>query len=509
MSSLSPEKTLGQMIMPRLDFREGNPVPLARRLLAEPGVGGFIVFGGDTDRVSAAVSELQSASDYPLFFGIDAERGVGQIVEGGELFPFAMSLGAAASPELARELGREIACGMRALGLNMLFAPVVDVNTEPLNPIINVRSFGDDPALVAALGRAFIEGAQSAGVIACAKHFPGHGAASVDSHVSLPTLDLSRRSLDAVHLPPFRAAIEAGVGSVMLAHIVPGALDPAGHPATLSGPTVRGLLREELGYAGLVLTDSFRMEALAGLGAEGELAARAIAAGVDIVLDPVDTVGLHGYLCAEAAKGAIAGEVLEVACNRIAAAKGAMPPRGEGPVPVRSEAQALRDEIARRSVCMIDGGSVRWERATVFVLDVTGRGEGGGRAFVLRLEELGVETSVRHVRGSSGVADTLAGVPAPCVFVVCTGVAGWERHTVLPAHMRELLARARGLGCPKALVSLGSPYVVEGMSGFDAVLLGFDTLDEVQRAAAEVLVGARAAVGRCPVKLPPGGARDD
>jgi beta-N-acetylhexosaminidase len=179
-SNLNMAQKIGQVIMPRIDFNDPNSLPLAKRLVKECEVGGFIIFNGKRDIVTETTRELQAVSEIPLLFGCDAERGLGQIVSDMTLFPFTMSLGAARDEELVYNQAHFIAHEMKECGLNLLFAPVADVNTNPDNPIINIRSYGDEYALVSRLCVAFIKGCQENGVLACAKHFPGHGRTGVD-----------------------------------------------------------------------------------------------------------------------------------------------------------------------------------------------------------------------------------------------------------------------------------------------------------------------------------------
>ena len=252
---------------------------------------GFIIFNGDLEQVRETTRRLASLSELPLFFGCDVERGLGQRVSGATLFPFAMAQGAIDDEELLRRQAVITAREMKYCGLNLAFAPVLDVNTEPLNPIINVRAFSDDPALVSRLGGIFAETMQKEGVLACGKHFPGHGATLEDSHARLPRVEKPLKQLMESDIAPFREAIAKRLHCVMPAHVSFPALDPLGVPATLSEPILCGLLREKLGFSGLVVSDSFMMDALGGEKREEENILVALSCGVDIVLDPRDPEG--------------------------------------------------------------------------------------------------------------------------------------------------------------------------------------------------------------------------
>jgi beta-glucosidase len=260
--------------------------------LAE-GVGGVILLGGSAAELRLRTRQLAAWSDQPLLLCADVEEGVGQRFEGASWL--APPLGVARihrhDPQTARELaeryGRCTGREARALGLNWVLGPVCDVNNNPANPVINVRAWGEDPEVVGGLTTAFLKGVQAEGVLACAKHFPGHGDTAVDSHLNLPVLPHSRARLEAIELPPFRQAIAAGVASVMTAHLLLPELDGE-LPATLSPQVLSQLLRHDLAFDGLVVTDALVMEAIAARHGPGEAAVLALEAGADLVLMPAD-----------------------------------------------------------------------------------------------------------------------------------------------------------------------------------------------------------------------------
>ena len=235
---------------------------------------------GDALAIATLLNRLQRASALPLLFTADFEGGAGYIVDGATRLPRAMALGATRDVGLAERAGRLGAGEGRALGVHVDFYPVVDVNVNPQNPVINIRSFGEDPELVARMATAYMRGIQQGGMLATAKHFPGHGDTATDTHLDLAVVDHPRARLDAVELVPFRAAIAAGVDAVMSSHIRLPALDATeGLPATLSRPILTGLLRQELGFAGLVFTDSMSMHAISKRFTPEQAAAMAVAGG--------------------------------------------------------------------------------------------------------------------------------------------------------------------------------------------------------------------------------------
>ena len=291
-----------------------------RRLLNE-GVGGVILLGGSAAELSLRCRQLRAWADQPLLLCADVEEGVGQRFEGASWLAPPLSLGRLHRREpqravaLAERYGHCIGREARAVGLNWLLAPVVDVNNNPANPVINVRAWGEDPATVSTLASAFMRGAGAEGVLCCAKHFPGHGDTHQDSHLELPRLDHDRPRLEAVELPPFRALISAGVPAVMTAHLLLPALDRE-RPATLSAPLLTDLLRRQLGFTGLVVTDALVMEGIAAHWPAGEAAVLALEAGADLVLMPVDAEAAIDAISAALQSGRLSRQRLEASRQR-------------------------------------------------------------------------------------------------------------------------------------------------------------------------------------------------
>jgi beta-N-acetylhexosaminidase len=262
-----------------------------KALVREFGVGGIVLFArnvAEPEQVAELVRELQAAArdaghERPLFVAVDQEGGrVARLREPWTLWPAARAVGRAGSEELSEQVGRALASELSACGIRWDFAPCVDVDTNPRNPVIGDRSFGDDPDLVGRLGAAMIRGLQGGGVAASAKHFPGHGDTELDSHHELPAVDHSRSRLEDVELRPFRAAIAAGVASVMTSHILVRELD-AERPATLSPAVIGGLLRKDLGWTGVVVTDDLEMKAVAARHTPARIAVMAAQAGCDLM----------------------------------------------------------------------------------------------------------------------------------------------------------------------------------------------------------------------------------
>jgi beta-glucosidase-like glycosyl hydrolase len=279
--------------------------------LARDGVAGFLIFGGDDELLPQFLKSLRESAGRPLLLMTDAERGVGQQVLGCLDLPPLLAVGATLSEERAYQHGRTTAIEARAMGINMVLAPVADVLSLPSNPILGNRSFGSNPELVARQVAAWIAGSQEQGVLACAKHFPGHGHTAGDSHAELPAVAADKALLEQRELKPFQAAVRAGVGAIMTAHVVYPALDASPQlPATLSRKILVDLLRDEMGFGGLVLSDALIMEGLlvAGGGdriSEAEAAVRCVAAGCDLLLHPTDPYEVASVLEKAAAEGRI------------------------------------------------------------------------------------------------------------------------------------------------------------------------------------------------------------
>ena len=254
------------------------------------GVGGFILFGGPSEHVVALTEDLQTRSRVPLLIGADLERGAGQQFAGETALPPLAGIASLEDVQAIRRAAAVTAREARELGINWIYAPDCDLDVEPNNPIIGTRSFGSDPERVGEFAAAWIDACQAEGVLASAKHFPGHGRTTSDSHKELPSVDVSAETLRNNDLIPFRRAIERGVASVMSAHVAFPALDPSGAPGTLSKPILTDLLRQQLQFTGLVVTDALIMEGVLG-GGEAEAVIRALDAGCDCLLYPSDIVG--------------------------------------------------------------------------------------------------------------------------------------------------------------------------------------------------------------------------
>lgn len=343
--ALSLAQQVAQMVIIRasghlFDHQIQYPIwePPAARLqywLHELGVGGVILLGGSAAEVGLRTQQLQSWANIPLLIAADVEEGVGQRFAGAVWFPPPMAIGAIAMQDLdtalayAHQFGAATAQEALAIGINWVLAPVVDVNNNPANPVINVRAWGETPEIVSQLTVEFIRGAQRYPVLTAAKHFPGHGDTAVDSHLELPLIEHDKTRLEAVELPPFQSAIAAGVDAVMTAHLkIP--LWDLEAPATLSRPILTQLLRQQLNFSGLIVTDALVMGAITQQYGPNEAAVRAVEAGADILMMPADPEGAIEAICAAVETGRIAATQIQASLERIWQAKQKVQPSPSG-----------------------------------------------------------------------------------------------------------------------------------------------------------------------------------
>lgn len=501
---------VGQMFM--VDFTGFQPITEVERLIADEGVGGVILFDkniSEPRQVATLTNTLQeiarAAGRPPILISVDQEGGpVARLRMGATHFPSAMAFGGARSEALAASAAGITARELRALGLHMNMAPVLDVNNNPANPVIGVRSYGEDPALVARLGTAAIRAMQASGVLATAKHFPGHGDTSQDSHVSLPTVPHARPRLDAVELAPFRAAIRAGVGAILTAHVVFTALDPD-QPASLS-PAVMALLRDQLGFSGIVVTDSMAMRAISDRLPPGEAAVRAVHAGTDLVL-------ACGPLDAQR-------EALEAVRRAVSA----------GRVPAdRVAASAERVLGVKRRLGLIDRAIVSVDEVETrvglpahlavadHVVDAAATLVRDPRNIIplapTRISVAGwdgdtktAEGLVRALRGVGRDAEVVPvdrlealGAGAALVVPINTGPgpAGAEARARIQSVVRAALSRG-----PVVAIATGAPYVLASVPEEAACLAVYGADPASLGAAARILAGTVQPRGSLPVTLP-------
>ncbi len=528
LATLSVEEKVGQVLMPWLagDYSAFDSDAFARALawVDSTQIGGLIIsFASSASPLDAALklNALQQRSRLPLLVAADLEYGVGMRLAGGTAFPMAMAFGATGSELDAYELGRVTAIEARAVGIHWTFSPVGDLNNNPLNPIINTRSFGEDPDDVSKLVGAYVRGANEHGLYTTVKHFPGHGDTGTDSHLELPVLPGCWDRLNRLELVPFRAAIKAGATAVMVAHIVY-ACGAAGDslPATLSPPVTTGILRDSLGFQGLVVTDALTMGAIINRFGPGESAVQAFLAGSDMLLMPADLNWARAAMLAAVDSGRISPERLDASVRRVLELKIGAGLFSRRTVSVDSiplvvgqkPFQNLADDIAQRALTLVTRGPIdqyRAQRGRVAVItyaEETNLGMGG--TLVGELRARGETVTTFRIYPPSGAASydsaraLIRGSPR-VIFASSVRPIAWRGHVALPDSLARLI-QATTTQKPTMLVSFGSPYLLNQIPDFQGgYLLAWSDAPAAERAVARALTGEAAIRGRSPVQLSP------
>ena len=534
LKKMTLREKLGQMLMPYyfgvFTSTESSAYKDLLHQVEENHVGGFIIgtirgpLGIERSQVYPAAiitNELQRHAKVPLLIGADFESGTGMRLDEGTNFPSAMAIGATGDPKLAYTAGKVTALEARAAGIHWIFAPDADVNDNPLNPIINIRSFGEDPQQVAQFAAQFIRGVEENGGMATAKHFPGHGDVSVDSHLSLPIVPDDRAELERNELVPFRAAISAGVSSIMPGHLAVPALEPdVTVPASLSPKILTGLLREEMKFHGLIVTDAMDMGGVTSLYPPGEAAVRAVEAGADVVLQPpVPDAALAGLERA-VKSGRISQKRIDDSVRRILQAKARMglDKKSLVDIPRLNEKFALpqfaadAQNIADRGVSLLRNfdqlvpvDAARPLRVLLVSLSADPDAYPGGtveseiRWRVDSLKALRADTQFVH-------ANTLK-LPAPDTYDIAIAalfvrVSDRKGNVSFPDEQRAFVDQLLATGKPCAVLSFGSPYLISTFPAARDWIGEFSTNDVSQRAAVRALFGQVAIEGHIPVTVP-------
>ena len=548
------EEKIGQLISVGINAtylnQDSDAYRELRRQVEENKIGGIILFRGAVYESVHLVNRMQQHARLPLLISADLEAGAGMRFDDTINFPWNMAVGATGNPDLARRQGALTARESRALGVHQIYAPVADVNNNAENPVINVRAYGEDPADVGRFVAAFVEGAQAGGVIATAKHFPGHGDTNVDSHRGLPLINLPRSRLDQVELVPFRAAIQAGVGSIMTAHIGLPQIDattirplPRGTairvdaeeggeiviengtmPATLSPVVTTQMLRRDLGFAGLIVTDALSMSGLTLYFNQDEAGVRALLAGADVLLKPADTDAVVRGLRAAVSAGRVTVERIEESARRILAAKYDLGLVRERLAPLdridavvaSREARELAQEIANRAITLVRNDARLLPlanlapEARIFNLAITNGDDrlfvannfaaamarGGRRVETVVLDERSSEAEVRQAleraQGAGLIIASLYGR-------VRTGQA---RSVGLPESGARALNALLARDAPVIGISFGNPYLLQSFPALKTYLVAYGDMPALQRAVARAVLGQTDITGRLPISLP-------
>jgi beta-N-acetylhexosaminidase len=535
MKALTLREKVAQLIF--IPFHGAAPNTRSReyrqfmKLVAETRVGGMVLVNWSNGRLTqkaqpyalgAFLNRMQKLSRVPLLVAGDFERGASMRVDGTTVFPQAMAFGAAGDPALARFEGQVTAREARAIGVHWLFFPVADVNNNPDNPIINIRSYGEDPKQVSALVAAFIEGTRSDPryrVLTTAKHFPGHGDTAVDTHMNLAVINAPRERLESVELPPFRAAIQAGVDAIMTAHIAVPALAPADVPATLSPAILTGLLRGEMGFKGIVVTDALEMGGIAQGYSSGEAAVLALEAGADALVMPPDPEAAVKAILAAVQSGRLTRAHIDESVARLLAAKERMGLDRRATVDLEAigdqidmpEDQERAQEIASRAVTLVKNDAslipLRTPAKTCFLLLAESHYSNEGLEFAQEVRRHEKNATVIQLDASLPGASLDAAVQktAACESIAVAAfasVAAYRGDVALGGDFPRMLDALFATGKPVALIALGNPYLVRSFPRAAAFLLTFSTVPPSEAAAVTALFGESPIRGHTPVTIP-------
>lgn len=525
-------------------------------------VGGIAMWGGDPYDEALVIARLQEIAHLPLLVATDNEWGLGMRIGGSSIFPKAMALGATRDTALARQTGYITGMETRAVGIHMGYSPVADVNINPLNPIISVRSFGEDPDLVAAMAGAWARGAQDAGMLATAKHYPGHGDVSVDSHMELPVVDVGMERLEQVELAPFRALVKQGIDAIMVAHLWIPAFDPDEVvPSSLSANVVQGYLRDQLGFEGLIVTDALRMGAIVRNFGVEEAAVRAVEAGVDLIVLPGDARRSIDGLMEAVESGRLDAGKITTAARRLLRFKARLGLHVRRQVPLRGVEETVGDPrikilartITERSITVVKNengilplgtgsetapppedeyaaaappkvsgpfksrftvSEEKWTDSpedsvrVVFLGLSSDPGNGPvGSSFFSPLRQLFPDAArfdLYPEYSPQQAEEVLSAVESAHLVVtaVISRVRDQKGHAAVVEPHATLLNYITARGIPVVVAAFGPPYFLSQFPDVDAYLAAYDYSAMAQRVAGEVVLGATGARGRLPVSLP-------
>lgn len=528
--SMSLEEKVGQLLFPvtpgifkNIESEEFRKIRLD---LMEYHAGGYHVGRGDPAAVALLTNDMQRLAKVPLLTTADLEAGAGLVYANATRLPSAMALAATDDEHLVYLAGKIAAEEGRALGIHVNFHPVADVNNNPLNPIINIRSFGEDVGKVSKFTAAYIRGIQENGQIATAKHFPGHGDVSVDSHLELPVLNIDRERLNALELPPFRSAIEQRVGAIMAAHIYLPQIEPErGVPATLSKTVLSGILRRDLGFNGLIFTDAMDMRAISTNFGVGDATVRAIEAGADVILYPVDTAACFKAIRDAVTSGRVTRARIDDSVRRILRAKAKLGLHRNrftdvervtrivgGPENRRVSQEAMDAAVTlvrddKQAIPVRPSPDLR-----VVSINVLDRREGwrdGPVGVTLNAELLKRFPKVVTVQiddqSSPGELELTKKFAASADVILVNGfarVAAYKGSTSFNEGQLALIKQLSALSKPVVFTMFGDPYLLTNAPDLPSYILTYDTHPAAERAAVRAITGEIVFRGRLPISLP-------
>ncbi len=546
---MTVDEKVGQLVHIGINARFANQQsPFFKDLqrhIVENKLGGIIFFGAPIYETTHIANRMQEAAKYPLLMSLDAETGIGMRFEDATNFPWAMAVTATGNPEFARRMGVVTGREARAIGIQHVYAPVLDVNNNAANPVINVRSFGEDPEDVAKFGVAFAEGIQSRKVIATAKHFPGHGDTNVDSHRGLPIIELPRARFDSLELVPFKRAVDAGIGSIMVAHIALPQIDneqikplkeyqggdaeagaeivseTAYIPATLSAKVQTDILRKEMGFKGLIVSDAMSMSGLTLYFTQEEAGVRAFLAGTDILEKPENVDAMLRGLKAAVASGRIPMARLDESVTRQIAWKhelGLFKNRITAidqidRIVSSPDVSQLTDEIANAAITLVrqGEGDLPLDRSKkIAVLGISNGFDGGAvmnplastlRSNGLRftqayLQENSLQAQVDAARKAVNEADTVV------VGLYGRVRSGAKNSVGIPENGAAILREALAANKKVIGISFGNPYILMSFPEMKTNLVAYGDMPSLGRAAGRAILGLQPITGKLPITLP-------
>ncbi|HEX8390835.1 MAG TPA: glycoside hydrolase family 3 N-terminal domain-containing protein [Longimicrobium sp.] len=525
LAGMTLRQRVAQLVFPWISGRSAtqNPEEMERMLasVTRDEVGGFIISTGSPGATAAKLNAAQARAPVPLLIVSDLETGPGvRLTPGGTRMPPAMAFGAAGDTALAREAGRVTGLEARAVGIQMTLGPIMDVNGNPRNPIINIRSFGESPDAVARLSAAWVAGARQGDLLTVGKHYPGHGDTHADSHVGLVSIDADAARLRRVEFVPFEAGIRAGMDGVLAGHIAaPGVEGANAPPASQSPRLVQQMLRGELNFRGIVFTDALNMQGATQGISVTEASIRSLLAGADALLQPPEHTAVIDGIVAAVESGRIPRARIDEAARRVLTAKAAaglhraarVDPAAAESVTGAAAHVALADSVAARSMTLVRnrGGLVPLARgARVLHVTYSNRGGSPSGSVLQRVLAAGTAGSEFVRVGASTPASTFARLTARAaqadVVVVSVAVVPVQYQGLgLSGGFGPWVQSVAASGRKVIVVSLGSPYLLDAFPAVPGYLLAWDVGESAESAAGRSLLGQAGTPGHLPVSLPP------
>lgn len=510
---MSLEERVGQLFMVSIASNQDQASKdKIKKLVQEQGIGGVIFLAGGPVQQAKLTNEYQSVSKVPLLIGSDAEWGMAMRLDSTYAFPWNMTLGAIQDNSLVEKVGHQIGKHAKRLGVHINFAPDLDVNNNPQNPIIGNRSFGEDPVNVAEKGIAFVKGMERAGVLSCGKHFPGHGDTATDSHKALPIINSTREQLDSIELYPFKKAIENGLSSVMIAHLdVPSLENREGYPSSLSNDIVYQLLQDEMDFKGLVFTDALNMKAVSQFAPDGEVELQAFLAGNDMLLMPENVLKAKEKLIEAYNKGVISEARLAHSVKKILLAKYKAGLYSYQPVDLENlyedlngiENNVIYEEAIEGAITVAKNN---FSLMPIKKLDnkkiaYVQFGDDSGSTFIETLNKYFKVTEIK-AKDIAGYKKELANYNLVIIGFHKSNENPWKGYKFSKIELFWLEEISRLRTSNTILTLFAKPYALLDVLNFDTVdgvVVGYQNSKIAQEKAAEVIFGAIGATGKLPV----------